>query len=596
MGQLICKIDGVVVQAPEGWQGVQSLMTWDNDSVQANITTTNFTFVADAAKAIKDFVNANGYFTSLPITFEDYEDSGSSYVFDGYIDFTEGYVDLTPSDETLQFKVQCTIKERNQIDTFKAKAMGTTWALLESQGYITSTMFSKILYVKQKPFDALEVLMIEVQIMQTSILLAQAIADLAKNVANIVAHTVGGVSGPIAGGGFTIAVAVIQLVYSIALLVALIKLYNKILEVFLPMPRYAKALTLKQYMNIACNAFGGYKFSSSIIDLNTLYIFPSKDLVVDNKPLNSPSTDTGYFNVKDYGYIVGEYFQLVEKLFNAKFKIDNAKKTVHFEPLNNDVFWLSQSTLPSQSTYQMEDVYISGWRPNTEEISGVRVVKFETDDYDIWTKEKYSGTAHEIHTEVANIPNAQRSLIKGYDEVRIELALGNQKENKNKIEEMLGALYNGINDIANIFGIGVSPTVAAYQHIASALKIQDDQTKMPKLLKCVTINIAGGQYKVLANNQRDVCGAKYFYDNYIIDKSFVANNYRAQWRIYENIIIPFSRSSFVAIGNNNYFYNSDGDVCRMEKITWEHDKDKAVATYRIRKPYDTNLKETIITI
>ena len=590
MGQLICKIDGVVVQAPEGWQGVQSLMTWDNDSVQANITTTNFTFVADAAKAIKDFVNANGYFTSLPITFEDYEESGSSPVFDGYIDFTEGYVELTPSDETLQFKVQCTIKERNQIDTFKAKAMGTTWALLESQGYITSAMFSKILYVKQKPYDAFEILMVEMQILQTSILIAQTIADLAKNIASIAAHAAGGVTGFVAAAAFTIAVAIIQLIYAVALIVALIKLFNKILEVFLPNPRFANALTLKQYLEIACSGLGGYTFSSSIIDLNTLYIFPSKDLVVDNKPLNSPSTDTGYFNVKDYGYIVGEYFQLVEKLFNAKFKIDNAKKTVHFEPLKNDAFWLTQST------FQMENVLTQGWRPNTEEISGVRVVKFETDDYDIWTKEKYTGTAHEIHLEVANIPNAQRSLIKGYDEVRIELALGNQKETKNKIEEMLGALYNGINDIANIFGIGVSPTVAAYQHIASALKIQDDQTKMPKLLKCVTINIAGGQYKVLANNQRDVCGAKYFYDNYIIEKSFVDNNFRNQWRIYENIIIPFSRTSFVAIGNNNYFYNSDGDVCRMEKLTWEHDKDKAVATYRIRKPYDTNLKETIITI
>ena len=590
MGQLICKIDGVVVQAPEDWQGVQSLMTWDNDSVQANITTTNFTFVADAAKAIKDFVNANGYFTSLPITFEDYEESGSSPVFDGYIDFTEGYVELTPSDETLQFKVQCTIKERNQIDTFKAKAMGTTWALLESQGYITSAMFSKILYVKQKPYDAFEILMVEMQILQTSILIAQTIADLAKNIASIAAHAAGGVTGFVAAAAFTIAVAIIQLIYAVALIVALIKLFNKILEVFLPNPRFANALTLKQYLEIACSGLGGYTFSSSIIDLNTLYIFPSKDLVVDNKPLNSPSTDTGYFNVKDYGYIVGEYFQLVEKLFNAKFKIDNAKKTVHFEPLKNDAFWLTQST------FQMENVLTQGWRPNTEEISGVRVVKFETDDYDIWTKEKYTGTAHEIHLEVANIPNAQRSLIKGYDEVRIELALGNQKETKNKIEEMLGALYNGINDIANIFGIGVSPTVAAYQHIASALKIQDDQTKMPKLLKCVTINIAGGQYKVLANNQRDVCGAKYFYDNYIIEKSFVDNNFRNQWRIYENIIIPFSRTSFVAIGNNNYFYNSDGDVCRMEKLTWEHDKDKAVATYRIRKPYDTNLKETIITI
>ena len=590
MGQLICKIDGVVVQAPEDWQGVQSLMTWDNDSVQANITTTNFTFVADAAKAIKDFVNANGYFTSLPITFEDYEESGSSPVFDGYIDFTEGYVELTPSDETLQFKVQCTIKERNQIDTFKAKAMGTTWALLESQGYITSAMFSKILYVKQKPYDAFEILMVEMQILQTSILIAQTIADLAKNIASIAAHAAGGVTGFVAAAAFTIAVAIIQLIYAVALIVALIKLFNKILEVFLPNPRFANALTLKQYLEIACSGLGGYTFSSSINDLNDFYIFPSKDLVVDNNPFTQPSTDTGYFNIKDFGYIVGEYFQIIEKLFNAKFKVDNVKKIVHFEPLKNDAFWLTQST------FQMENVLTQGWKPNTDEIVGVRVVKFETDDYDLWTKEKYSGTAHEIHTEVSNIPNIQRSLIKGYDEVRIELSLGNQKEKKNYIETVISVMISGINYIANLLGASVPSTISAYQHISKALKIQDDQTKMAKLLRCESITVAGSTYKVLTNSQRDNCGAKYFYDNYIIDKSFVANNYRAQWRIYENIVIPFSRSSFVAIGNNNYFYNSDGEVCRMEKLTWEHDKDKATATYRVRKPYDTNLKETIITI
>jgi hypothetical protein len=241
----------------------------------------------------------------------------------------------------------------------------------------------------------------------------------------------------------------------------------------------------------------------------------------------------------------------------------------------------------------MEDVLTQGWRPNTEEMVGTRLIKFETDDLDLWTKEKYSGTAHEIHTEVSNINGT--SLIKGYDEVRIELSLGNQKEKKNYIETVLSTMISGINYIANLLGVGVPATISAYQHISKALKLQDDQTKMPKLLRCESITTAGATYKVLTNSHRDNCGAKYFYDNYIIDKSFVSNNFRAQWRIYENIVIPFSRSSFVALGNNNYFYNSDGDVCRMEKLTWEHDKDKATCTYRVRKPYDTNLKETIIT-
>lgn len=589
MGQLICKIDGVIVQAPQGWQGVQTLMTWDNESVQANITTTKFTFVADAAKAIKDHVTANGYFTALPITFEDYEDNGSSFVFNGYIDFTDGYKELTPTDETLQFKVECTIKERNQIDTFKAKAMGTTWALLEERGIITASDFSKLLYVIQKPYDPLETLMIEVQLVQTTIVLQGMIKDVAIDTANAIAHLSGGLTGPIAVAIFAVAVAIIEVIYVVIIIIQLISLLNKLLQIFLPMPRFGRVLSIRQYLELACEGLG-YTFSSSITDINTLYIFPSKDKVIDNNPFNSSTTDTGYFDIKDFGYIVGEALQIFEKLLYAKFKIDTSTNTVHFEPLKNDSFWLTQST------YQMEDVYIDGWRPNIEDIAGTRVVKFQTDDYDVWTKENYSGTAHEIHTRVAIISNERDSLIKGYDEIGIELALGNQKETKNSIEIVLSQMVGFINDIANTVGVGVPPIISAYQHIGKALKIEQDQTKNAKLVRAESATIAGGTYLLLKNNQRTNCSAQYFYDNYIIEKSFVYNGGRNQWRIFENIRVPFSRSSFVAIGNNNYFYNASGKVCRMDKVEWEHDKDFAIVSYRQRKRYDSNLIEKVIVI
>jgi len=136
--------------------------------------------------------------------------------------------------------------------------------------------------------------------------------------------------------------------------------------------------------------------------------------------------------------------------------------------------------------------------------------------------------------------------------------------------------------------------LSAYKHISKALKISQDITKLPKLLACDTITEANAPYLVLKNNQRDSLSAKYLYDNFIIDASFVANSYRGQWKLYENISIPFSRSAFVAIGNNNYFQDMNGAVCRMDKVEWEHGKDRAVVSYRVREPYCTNLTETFI--
>jgi hypothetical protein len=598
MGILICKINGVEVQAPEQWQGVQSLMTWDNENVQANITTTNFTFVADAAAAIKTHFDNGGAFTGLPITFEDVEDDGSTFVFDGYVDFTDGYEDLTPNDDNGQaFKVKCTIKEKNQIDTFKAKAAATTWALLKERQFITDAMFSKMTYVVQKPYDPFEVLMVSLMIAQTAIDVINLTFDIADAAVNTTAHTIGGISGPAAGAAYGVYIVFSLALRAAAIIVKLVQLFNTLQSIFFPFPKLAKVLSFRQYFEIACSGLGGYTFVSSIADLDEMHIFPSKDKVLKNKsgsPFSEVTglavTDNGFFNVKDYGYLVGEFFQAIEKLYQAKFKVVGT--TVYFEPLLNDGFW------KTKASYQAPDVFISKNKPNTDELAATRVISFETDDLDSWTKENYSATAHEIHTELVSEPGDKTMiLLKGYDEISVNWALGNQKETKNYIELFVNGIKNLINDMANLVGYGTTQNFVTPTHFSKNLRISQDITKLPKIVRLVPRPDGGiGANKMMKENQRLTCSAKYFYDNYIIEKSFVANSFRGQWLIYEGVRIPFSRSSFVALANNNYFQDMNGDECRMDKIEWEHGSDTAVSTYRIRRPYCTNLQERIINI
>jgi hypothetical protein len=588
MGVLICEIDGQEVQAPENWQGVQTLMTWDNESVQANITTLSYVFVGDAVTAIKSHLATKGYFVKLPVLFKNYEDDGTLTLLDGYIDFTEGYRDLTPNDDNQNFKVECTFKNTNQIDTFKAKAEGTTFALLEEQGYILSTDFERLLYVLQKPRDPMEELMLAIMIFQSALTLAQIVKD-ATNITLTTGALLGtaGFGSAIAAPVYAALAIIAEIIYITIALIQLVLLLNKMLQILLPMPRFGRVLSLRKYMQKACAGLGSYNFNSSIPQLDSWYIFPSKDKVIDNNPFNSSSTDTGYFNIKDNGYLVKEFFDNCEKIFRAKFKIEGNE--VYFEPLLNDSFWLSKST------YQMPDVFISAKSFNTDEMNGTHITKFATDDLDVWTKEKYSGTSYEVHTESTTASSPRESLIKGYNEVSIQWALGNTKDTKNIFEDAVSGIATLITNIADIFGSNQPTIASAFKNITSALKISQDTTNLPKLVACKQITEANRPFLVLQTVQRDVISAEIIYNLFGRDVSFVSGNNRNQWYIFNDVRVKFNQIMANEIGNNNFFVDLQGNEARMEKVLWNSNEDFATLSYRVRGAYDTNLKETIIT-
>ena len=52
------KIKGKVINAPDNWQKLEVLCTFDNDSVQANIATTDLTFVLDGYDALQNHIES----------------------------------------------------------------------------------------------------------------------------------------------------------------------------------------------------------------------------------------------------------------------------------------------------------------------------------------------------------------------------------------------------------------------------------------------------------------------------------------------------------------------------------------------------------
>ena len=101
------------------------------------------------------------------------------------------------------------------------------------------------------------------------------------------------------------------------------------------------------------------------------------------------------------------------------------------------------------------------------------------------------------------------------------------------------------------------------------------------------------QNKLVANN-RSVWSAKYLYDNYHYKNSFVLNNYENQYYIYKGVKVPFGFEQFNQLTQNSYFYNQNGELCKLEQISWNVSQDFALIDYRVQTKYTTNLIESYI--
>ena len=95
----------------------------------------------------------------------------------------------------------------------------------------------------------------------------------------------------------------------------------------------------------------------------------------------------------------------------------------------------------------------------------------------------------------------------------------------------------------------------------------------------------------MSADYRDKWSAKYLWDTYLNERSFVANNFGGQWRDKTANGIGFGLSDFVALTNNAYFYNDENVKSRARKISWKIASDSANFDYSVNEAYTKNLKE-----
>jgi hypothetical protein len=590
MARLDLELNGVLVTPPKEWTGINVLMTWDNGSAQANITTENFTLLRDASQTVYNWFEdglmnqVRGYFQGIPAKISVSEGSGSKVVFDGFTD-NKTFVDKTTNDTNRSLECEIGFKQNDQIINFKERAEGLTFDIVRNENFLTVPMIKELLYVTQKPFDALELFATSLQIGTLTLQLISKGKSAAQLVIDALAHATGGLTGIAAGAIYTAGTIALEIITLVSDLIILVQQINNLLRLFLPMPKKVGVVSLFDLASSACS-YLGYNFESSITQLKEWHILPSLTQVVNNNPFAFQVDDKGYFTQSDNGFIVGDFFRNIEKIFGAKFQIIDG--VANFESLINDDYWLN----PSTSTYEMPDVFIGQSIPNGSEINSTIFASFADDNLDEWTRQELEGTfATEVIEHISSGETVQDQL-SGIVKLEIPYALGVNKETLNIVERTRNLFSNLLAGLGSIFGAQPSALNQAFNNITNALKISQGITSVPKLLALEDASVSGQPFKVLKTNHRQELRAKTILD-FNAELSPVRNNFRNQWRIYNNIEIPFGFSDFLTVSGNNYFKDTNGDTVRIDSNEWEIDSDTSVANFRIRKPYDKNLKSTI---
>lgn len=570
-------LDGISRNAPIEWEDVTIEADYVNDSVQPSLTVEDFDFTLEARDAINQWIEDGrssgvGIFEGMPFELTLFNNEPLQEHFKAFIDFTNNYNDLIEDG-----KVSVSIMKDGGLDNFFDQIGGTTFGYLEHIGVITSADYETVDYVVEKKFNLFEILM-------TSIILFIMIKELAVSVRNT-ANQIGEVSRAAGNTPFNLGdllynviLALINVVYTAVLLLAIIELTITLIETLVPKKRQHKAILLKRALEIVANHFG-YQFVTSVEEYDNVYYLPSNPNL-DEKTFfglisSVKGVQKGIPNVLDFGYRCDEMFQIAKDMPYAKMAIIG--NTIHLRPIN-DPFWIQQSTWNFPNVLIVQKAY------NVNEMRADRLLTFETDLNDEWTIDNYEGTAFEIRTEPITIIRDRAVLLKGLEEVNFKTCLGNRKDSLNAIENLLKLVTSFVDGLTGVFGGGTNFS-AQIQSKVGVLKQTSNWHSVPKILY-----LRGGK---LPTNHRDLFNAKLLYDKYHKEKSFVLDNWRAQKTLYNDVDIPFGFNDYKELTTNPYFFFK-GKQAKITKFTWTVGQDRGKISFWVREPYTFNLKEAYI--
>lgn len=577
-------LDGDNAGAVKELHDIELLATFENGNAQGNISITEFEFINEYAEKINSWIQNGttggvGIFEGIPMQVQVTGESPTYIAFDGYLDMTDEFGVVNPT--TSKGK----IKKDSSLQNLDDLASGLTFYFLVEEGVLTLSQMEWVPYIIERKFDPIAFLLMILTIYSVTTQLIDLIKELAEQASS-------GITAPI--------LFALQIVYALALAVYLVSLLIDFIRMIVEPIKYTRGVRLKTLLEVGSN-YLGYTYNTSISEIynDNIILIPSKNSVDETGNGNKQrsgilifNNGLGIPNARDFGYTLGEIYQLVNKTFNAKIGIKNGIIEQH--SLNSS-WWIQQST------YQMPEILLESRKYNTDDLSSNFLLTFTPDPMDKNVMENYKGTSYEVVTTPISVINQKNVTLKGLNEIEIPYALGIRKNRRTIIESLLDTLQDAINpllDLINSVGTPQTTPVPTIANRKGCVKFETDFLNVPKMLYMNRITHPSSPTQ-LPSNYHSLWSAKVLWNKYYKQTSFVGDppfQNTNQWIIHEGVRIPFGFEDFLTLVDNSYFYDKDGNVAQITKIQWNVSQDYAVVDYRINKVYTTNLQETYIEV
>lgn len=588
---------------PLEWPDLQVAATINDDSTEANISVSQFTFVGTAADyLLGDYIPQYGVFNGCKYKIVVEDDNISSVVFDGFIVLSE----LQENSKEFPRILVCPIRDLNNNVTVFDQVAILTQLLLKKQGWIQPSDFKDLPVVVVSKKGAKDRAVALGNLAFTVItFFTSAVQNFLSAISDIL-----GVS--VAIGLVELATFVIELLIEIQQLVDLIIQHKDLL---LASQTWNKVIGLKTVIERAFESLG-YTVDFGEIDpvISKLYLKKSQN-GLDGFPVPGLPGD-GTLNRSDYGYLIQECMEGVKALFNTR---NDVQGTVAHIKHKKDAFWDNTPQYsPDPVLIETTEQYDNGvYRNKTEEVFATTIIQFPYDATDAWTLTEDNDDSYEIHRSLIDELDPKCNTLKGLEDIQIPWAQGVRYDAQETLIDLMQEAFTAFGGSLDVFqeflvqfeayidsaaGVGqefadalaLSPLNFFFAVKAGGLKIEDDVFGMAKIVyaeeELDDNQNPTGRLRI-PTNFKNFIGAKSLYTNwYFPDSPAVQNNFAGQYIMAENVVIPFNLKAFQLTNLNPHFLLNANNA-KFTHIAWTIDKHKAETDIEINKPFDQNITE-----
>jgi len=545
-------------------------LDWSGDTQEAELTTDSIVLENLGKKLVLDHIATNGVFEGIPYTF-----MVGNYTLEYYIDLLESAEISGVGDSAIEVK----IKRRKAIDWFREQANGLSFESLNKTNPI-SLVGVDYLIVKENQLE------LALYLFLSTYTLTKALIEGVKQIVISTTHLIKIISvGPVVNTGQIIAAALLlasEVVYAIALLIAVINLTAQIIELIFPPVRSFRGVTILELMNKGCSKLG-FTFQSSIIqNLPQLTIVgvpllrEKTDILSKLFTVTNTYFNKGYPTAKDYGVsTLGKLMGTLQEMFNAKFRI--VGNNLVFERRD---YWVLNSGVTINQTLTLQSDRENRWGYNTADAWKRYYIHYQYDVTDFHTMNKLDTLDCEYSTEPTSSNNPDLVTIKGLVDIAIPFAFGIRKGFLTWVEEFALEFAKLADSTIGFFG-GSSNLESEVKGRVGTMMIGQPFFSQTKLL-------------YLSNRKQPtdyltLLGANTLYKEYHTINQ-VKENFK---KIYKETI-RFSTNQFQMLLDNNYVQDQNGNSLEILTFAWINESKTAEITYAVLSNEGFNTKTILI--